>query len=94
MTSPRPPLAAESFRSAIESGDFASAGPALAAYVATFHSGHSSVEDVSHARSLVQLALDAVIVRRAKLAHELAELMKLQTGYRRPRISNTWALDG
>jgi hypothetical protein len=86
--------AAATLKSAVESGDFLRAQTALDLYVASFRSCDRSLGEVTDALHLIDRSLSAALTQRATLAGDQARLRNLQGGYRLPRISTTWQLEG
>jgi hypothetical protein len=79
---------------ALASDDLSLAQSALDSYLASFRSSGRSLAEVSEALQLIDRSLLAARTRRVKLAGELARLRNLHGGYRPPRISTTWHVEG
>ena len=87
------PSSAEAFYAALESGDFPSAGAALARYLEPIRSG-GCLTEIADARTLIDAGLRAAVERRAVLARDLFRLRQLQAGYRLRPAANTWEISG
>jgi hypothetical protein len=97
MTSDPVPAHVEAFRSAIEVDDYARAEAAIQEHAVWLQAGPRTLEEIEQARNLFQWGIQVARARKAHVAEELDELVRLKKvidGYAPRTAAHVWHIDG